>query len=64
MDEGMIAKMMEEISVGMEDARGDNPEVGEQDLAWEIMNSVCAGHSVEVHNEVRRRMGFDPLVQS
>lgn len=31
------------------------------DDAWEIMNKALAGHSIAVHNEVRRRMGYSDL---
>jgi hypothetical protein len=48
----------QEIKDGIEDAKGDFPEVGEHDLVHEIVNSMTTGHSLSVRNEMRRRFGL------
>jgi hypothetical protein len=62
----LVDRLIQDIENGIADTQRDmgDEAPGEDDIAWEIMNSVLAGHSVWVHNEVRLRMGFDPLTRS
>lgn len=57
--EKKTAEAMAEIDAGVSDARADFPGMNDDDLYYEIMNSVIIRYSPSVRKEVRFRMGFD-----
>lgn len=46
------------IRLGIEDAKRDNPDVGEHDIVHEIVLNMTIGHSVSVRNEMWGRFGL------
>lgn len=43
MTDAEIMALVEEVRLGVEDAKGDNPDVGEDDITYEIAMSMTAG---------------------
>jgi hypothetical protein len=56
--EAQVEEAREAVETGVQDARGDFPEVGEDDLYHDIVLSVAAMYPPAVGAEVRRRLGF------
>jgi hypothetical protein len=54
-----VLTALSEIEVGVEDAKGDFPDVNEDDLYHEIAQGVLLSYPYEVRKEVRFRLGFD-----
>jgi hypothetical protein len=54
----LVAEALAAVELGVEDARGDFPDVHEDDLYHEIAMSVAAMYSPQVGAEVKRRLGF------
>lgn len=57
--EEKVAEAIAEIDAGVADARADFPGMNDDDLYYEIMNSILARHDPETKREVRYRLGFD-----
>ncbi len=53
-----VHEALDAIYAGIEDARGDFPEVHEDDIAHDITVSICSLYAPLVATAVRRRMGF------
>jgi hypothetical protein len=56
--EAEIREALDAVETGVRDARGDYPNVSEDDLYHEIAGSIAAQYGEEVGAEVRRRLGF------
>jgi len=54
----VVDGLVEQVTQGIADATPEHPDLNEDDIAWEILHSVCQGHSQSVYNEVRNRCGF------
>lgn len=55
-----VDKLMKEVEVAVEDAKGDFPDVGEDDLFYEMAKAMLlqSEASEAVKNEVRRCYGI------
>ena len=53
-----VHEALDAIYAGIEDARGDFPEVAEDDIAHDITVSICSLYPPLVATAVRRRMGL------
>lgn len=51
-------ELVAEIEAGCEDAKGDNPEVGEDDIVYEIAKSMTTGLHKDDAREVQQRVGI------
>lgn len=63
MSKSLVDRILADIEVGVEETKADMGEdaPSEIDITWAIMESMLAGHSLAIHNAVRRRLGFDTL---
>lgn len=57
--EQQVAQVLTEIDAGVADAKADYPGVNDDDLYYEIMNSILTMHPAPIRKEVRFRLGFD-----
>lgn len=53
-----VDEVVEQIQAGINDAKGDHPDVGEDDIAYELTNNMTYGAPAAFKREVRGRMGF------
>jgi hypothetical protein len=56
--EEQVAEALAAVETGVQDARGDFPDVHDDDLFYEIAMSVAAMYGPRVGAEVKRRLGF------
>ena len=54
-----VEEAVQEIEASVEDARADFPDVSDDDLHHEMMNSVLSTKTPWVQRQVRQSLGFD-----
>jgi hypothetical protein len=56
--EAQVEAALEDVETGVDDARADFPDVGEDDLYHEVAQSIAAVYPPAIGAELRRRLGF------
>jgi len=57
-DPAIVARLVEEINLGVEDTVADNPEMNEDDIVYEIARNTCYGKSLRITREVFHEVGL------
>jgi hypothetical protein len=59
--EEQVREALRDVETGVEDSRGDFPDLNDDDRYHEAVIAATFGRPAAVANEVRRRFGFDPI---